>query len=190
MKKTMQRASLLFAFGAGLAVGPLRQDPKPVPVPVPATAPAPAATPANPDAAPAAKPAATPAAKSNDALPGAPKPSPFQGVYRLTTRWVDGNRRIDPGSGYLAITARHLFLCVGAAGASADTVQLRSSVRTWRVRDNQLHSTVLRGWLTDERGTIVFEPEGTEEMRRIELVRGGLRIVQDPRNWLEFERVE
>ena len=170
MKKTIQRASLLFAFGAGLAVAPLRQDPPPV-VPPPA-----ATTPPDP--------------ATKEPPIGTAKPSPFQGVYRLSTRWVDGKRLLDPGSGYLSITARHLFLCVGAVGSRDDRVQLRSSVRTWRLRDDLVQTKVLCGWLTDDNGTIVFEPAGTEETRGMELVRGGLRIVQDARNWLEFERVE
>lgn len=179
------RASWALVFGAGLAVGKAWQDPVPPPPPPAANAPAvqePAATP-------------TPTTTTNAAPPpiGAPKASPFVGVYRLSARCIDGEKSLDPGTGHLVVTARHLVLAAGAPGASAARPRLRTSVRTWgpsREQKGRMVTRVITGWLTDDDGNLVAEPAGTEELRAFEPVRGGLRIAQDHRNWLEFERVE
>lgn len=181
------RASWALVFGAGLALGKAWQDPVPAPPPAPAATPPAATVPA------AQEPAA--AATTNEAKPpiGAPKASPFVGVYRLTSRCTDGEKVLDPGSGHLVVTARHLVLAAGAPGPSADRPRLRTSVRTWapsREQKGRVTTRVLAGWLTDDDGNLVAEPPGGEELRTFELVRGGIRIAQDHRNWLEFERVE
>ena len=46
------------------------------------------------------------------------------------------------------------------------------------------------GWFTDTEGRVHVETPGTKETRRMVLERGLLRISQDERNELEFERVE
>ena len=92
--------------------------------------------------------------------------------------------------GYLAITQRHLFLCLAAAGPDRDIPLVRAGVRTWKVKDDLVGATIQLGWFNDKDGHIVVEPPGTEERRQIQLIQGGLRVTQDDHNWLEFERVE
>jgi hypothetical protein len=33
-------------------------------------------------------------------------------------------------------------------------------------------------------------PEGKQDVRQIQIVRGGVRVIQGEQTWLEFERVE
>lgn len=156
------------AAAAGLAFAALlhtAQDPPPVP---------PAA------AAPAQQPHA----------PRGPARHPLEGVYALRARFVDGEKVRAPSQGWLALTRRHLFLCVSAPGADAEVPLLRAAVRTWEGDGAQASTTVRMGWFTDRDGTVHVEQPGTVERRRIEAIRGGVRIAQDDRNFLEFERVE
>lgn len=181
------RASWALVFGAGLALGKAWQDPVPPPAPPPA-----ATAPAAQEPAP---PAPTTAKAEGEAKPvaGAPKASPFVGVYRLTARCIDGDKMLDPGSGHLVVTGRHLVLAAAAPGPKVGSLLLRTSVRSWsqsREQKGRMATRVIAGWLTDDEGNLVAEPTGAEELRTFELVRGGLRIAQDHRNWLEFERVE
>ena len=68
---------------------------------------------------------------------------------------------------------------------------LRSSSRTWvPTEGGYVQSTVLIGWATDDTGAILFEKVGQQEQRRIEAIRGGVRVTQDARNWIDFERIE
>lgn len=174
MSQRLRTVTLPFVFGAGLLAGRLVQDPPPVPVGRPA----------------AEAPAAASPGAASEAKPGAPKPHPFQGVFRLTARCSDGDVALAPGVGHLAITGRHLFLVAGAPGSTPNVLLLRSSVRTLRVRDDTMQTRVVAGWLVDDDSHVVLEEEGKEELRRVLLVQGGLRIEQDKHNWLEFERVE
>lgn len=170
-------------LGVGLVLGslgaPWLQDPvKPAPAPTPAPPPAAEAPAVQPD---------------GDAKPvlGKPKPHPLEGVYVLRERVLDGKTSPIASTGYLCVTGRHLFLQFGAPGSSAASVLLRSGVRTWVPRDGgNVQTTVLVGWATDDDGTIHFEKPGTVEQRRMEAIRGGVRVTQDGRNWLDFERVE
>jgi hypothetical protein len=169
MSPRLRTVTLPFVFGAGLVAGRFVQDPQPVP---------------------AGKPAAASSASASEAKPGAPKPHPFQGVFRLTARCSDGEVALEPGIGHLAITGRHLFLVAGAPSSTPNVLLLRSSVRTLRVKDDTMTTRIVAGWLVDDDRHVVLEDEGKEEPRRVLLVQGGLRIEQDQRNWLEFERVE
>jgi hypothetical protein len=178
------RASWALVFGAGLALGKAWQDPVPAPTPpTPAAVPTPAAQ----------EPAAAKAENEGKPVIGAPKASPFVGVYRLSARHSEGDKVLDPGSGHLVVTARHLVLAAAAPGPKVGSQLLRTSVRTWsqsREHKGRMVTRVVAGWLTDDEGNLVVEPAGTEELRTFELVRGGIRIAQDHRNWLEFERIE
>lgn len=178
--------SLPIAVGLLVAwiTAPSAQDPAKPPVPAPAPTPAPAA------AAPVAADQSAAAPAPAD-VPGKPKPHPLEGVYTLRTRVLDGRPTVQPSQGYLCITGRHLFLHLAAPGSSADTVLLRSSVRSWVPKEaGTVQTTVRIGWATDDKGTIQFEQAGLQETRRIEPIRGGVRVTQDLRNWLDFERIE
>jgi hypothetical protein len=117
---------------------------------------------------------------------------PLEGVYELRARFLDGKKALLPSRGWLAITQRHLFLCVSAPGTDPELPLLRTSVRTWQpdVAEGAMRTTVQLGWFTDKDGKVHLERSGTDERRRIEVIRGGVRIAQDERNFLEFERVE
>ncbi|MBL8755087.1 MAG: hypothetical protein JNK15_17415 [Planctomycetes bacterium] len=164
----MRVLSLVAGLCAGAFASPLLQDPAPTTTPTPVAPP-------------------TAAAKE---VPGRPARHPFEGVYVLRKRSVDGKVDPLPSRGYLAITGRHLFLTVAVPGPDRDQPLVRTSVRQWTQAGELTTTTILLGWLTDQEGAVVVEPPGTEEKRRCMLVKGGLRIEQDPRNWLEFERVE
>jgi len=144
-----------------------------------------------PTPAPAAPvPSSTPAA--GKAVPGTPVRHPLEGVYELRRRRVDGRIDERPGRGHVAITQRHLFFCFAAPGPDPDRPLLRSGVRTWsqKAAADPVDAVVQLGWFTDAEGGVHLEVPGTAEPRRMVLERGLLRIVQDARNDLEFERVE
>lgn len=173
--------SALIGLGVlfGCLIAPATQDPV-----------KPSAPPTSPPTA-TDKPAASASApKSTEAI-GKPQPHPFEGVYSLRERILDGKAAPLPSRGYLCVTNRHMFLCLGAPGSAADKVLLRAGARTWVPREGgYVETTVLLGWGTDDAGTIQFEQGGKQERRRMELIRGGVRVVQDARNWLDFERIE
>lgn len=162
----MLRSSFLAAgFAAGVFAAPWVQDPqKPAPPPPPAVA-------------------------KQEPVGRAPRHA-LEGVYRLVARVVDDKKDGGGSRGYLAITQRHLFLCLAAAGPDRDIPLVRAGVRTWKVKDDLVGATIQLGWFNDKDGHIVVEPPGTEERRQIQLIQGGLRVTQDDHNWLEFERVE
>lgn len=135
-------------------------------------------------------PAPPPASPPQESAAGRPKPHPLEGVYELRRRVMNGKPDLLPSRGYLAITQRHLFLYFAAPGPDRDLPLVRAGVRTWRPEGVQVKGVVQLGWYTDTEGGVHVERPGTEELRRIELVRGGVRVVQDERSWLEFERVE
>jgi hypothetical protein len=119
-----------------------------------------------------------------------PTSHPFEGVYELRRRVAAGIENLKPGSGFLAITHRHLFVSFAAPGNDPDLPLLRSSTRTWTAKDDVLQMTVQLGWYTEADGTVRVEQPGTVEKRRLEVLRGLVRLCQDDRNYLEFERVE
>lgn len=123
-------------------------------------------------------------------VPGTPPRHAWEGVYRLRRRTVDGVAETRPSRGYVAITHRHMFVCLAGPGSDADLPLLRSGVRTWRQQDDAIESIVEIGYYTDADGGIHVEAPGTKEVRRVSIERGVLRILQDARNQLEFERIE
>lgn len=164
----MKTTLLLCLFGtAGAAFWERWQDPqKPAPAP--------------------AAPAEAPAAPKN-----LPPPSPLEGVYELRTRTVDGVAEMYRARGYVAITKRHMLVCLVAPGPDADLPLLRAGVRSWQADKDDLVRTEFKlGFYTDEKGRVHVEPPGNAEIKRIAVERGRLRIWQDDRSHLEFERIE
>ncbi len=180
------------------------QDPQPVkqePVvkpPVEATVsqdpqPKPGAEPkpeAKPEAKPEVKPASNSATKSQRQIIGKPKRDVIEGVYRLRHRVTDGIPDQAKSCGYMAITSRYLFLSLASQGRSPALPLLHSGVREWRKVGNEIHMTAKLDYATDGAGGIHQTPDGRQEVRRIEIIRGGLRVMQGMHSWLEFERVE
>ncbi len=117
-------------------------------------------------------------------------PHPFEGVYQLRRRVVAGVIDNQPSTGYLAITRRHLFIQLAAPGPDPDLPLLRAGVRTWAAKDGALQTTVRIGFYTDADGNVLLEKPDTVELRRLELLRGGVRVRVDEHNYLDFERVE
>lgn len=154
---------MLFSLGGALAL----QDPRPSTMPKP---PAPAA--------------------EQSPVPGRPKRHAFEGVYRLTGRVMNGIRDDKPSKGYLAITSRHLFLNLAAAGPEAEHPLVNAGVREWRPSAEGVRTTARLDWYSDSAGELHFVKDGKQEERVIRAVQGGLRVMQGQRTWLEFERVE
>lgn len=169
----LRAPSLITGLVAGLFLPPLWQDPVKPPVASPAPA-----TPATPDAKPAKD------------VPGRPARHAIEGVFEVRRRITNNKPDPVPSRGYLAITNRHLFLSASAPGTDKDLPLVRSTVRTWTQQADGARTTIQLGWFTDKDGNLILEPTGTQETRRIELIQGGVRLMQDDRNWLEFERIE
>ena len=131
------------------------------------------------------KPAATPAA-----IPGKPPAHQLEGVYELRKRIASGQSDVQSSRGYLAITNRHMFLCLVGPGDDPDEPLLRSGVRTWKPEDEFMRCELKLGYFTDSKGDIHVERPGLVELRRVELAGGRLRIFQDSSSYLEFERIE
>lgn len=127
---------------------------------------------------------------AGEPAPGEPPHSRFEGVYRLKARVVDGRTDTNPHHGFLGITRKHLFLTLAAPGPRAGNPLIHSSVRQWREEQGSVHTVIDIDVWTDGAGNIHLEPAGKHERRRFELVRGGIRVLQDDRTWLEFERVD
>lgn len=134
-------------------------------------------------------PSPTPRAAGQDP-PGQPARHPLEGVYELRSRVLNGKPDGNSSRGYLAITRRHLFLHVAAPGPDTSMPLVRASARHWKPEDEHVAMTIQLGWFTDKDGGLHAEKPGSVEKRRLELQQGGVRVVQDDRNWLEFERVE
>ena len=77
-----------------------------------------------------------------------------------------------------------------ACGPDPEKPLLRAGVRTWQPVEAFVDGVVQLGWHTNADGTITVEKKGVAERRRIDPIAGGVRIWQDSRNWLDFERVE
>lgn len=138
----------------------------------------------DPPAAP--KPATGPAAAQAGA-------SALEGVYELRRRIVNGDELATKSTGYVAITKRHLFVCLVAEGPNPELALLRAGVRTWRLEQEDRYRTECRlGYFTDADGGIHVEAPGAVETKRIDYdaERRLLRIWQDDRSRIEFERVE
>lgn len=159
----LSRSSILpwlLATAGLVSAWPQGQDPKPAP-------PAPAA-----------------------AVPGKPPAHQLEGVYELRKRMANGQSDAQLVRGYVAITNRHMFLCLAGPGPDPEQPLLRSGVRTWKPEDDFVRCELKLGYYTDSRGDIHVERPGVVEVRRVELAGGRLRIFQDSSSYLEFERIE
>lgn len=128
--------------------------------------------------------------KSTKQPVGKPERSPLEGVYRLRKRVTGGVPDAKPNKGYLAITARHMFLSLASAGLDKASPLLHAGVREWVKVGSDVRTTAKLDYYTDGDGLIHQTPDGKQEVRRIEIVLGGVRVMQGPHSWLEFERVE
>ena len=128
--------------------------------------------------------------KLADKVVGKPEPSPLEGVYRLRRRVTAGIPDARPNKGYLAITGRYMFLSLASKGPDETLPLLHSGVREWIKVGQDVRTTAKLDYFTDGDGLIHQTPEGKQETRRIEIVRGGVRVMQGDHSWLEFERVE
>ncbi len=173
------------------------QDPKPTPAKLPIEKPAiekpPIQEPAEqPPAETSVAPPQEGSKEEGKRPPDAAQPTrhPFEGVYELRRRMVAG--AIDPrtGSGYAAITSRHLFLCILGPGVNASRPLLRADVRGWKPIDNGIQTEVKLSYFNDADGNVIVARPGERATRRVDLARGLLRIYQDDLSYLEFERVE
>lgn len=136
------------------------------------------------------EPASNSATKPQGQVIGKPKRDVIEGVYRLRHRVTDGLPDQTKSCGYMAITSRYLFLSLASQGRSPALPLLHSGVREWRKVGNEIHMTAKLDYATDGAGGIHQTPDGRQEVRRIEIIRGGLRVMQGMHSWLEFERVE
>jgi hypothetical protein len=128
--------------------------------------------------------------KLADKVPGKSEQSPLEGVYRLRQRVTAGVPDARPNKGYLAITGRYMFLSLASKGLDETSPLLHSGVREWIKVGSDVRTTAKLDYYTDGDGRIHQTPEGKQEVRRIEIVRGGVRVMQGEHSWLEFERVE
>lgn len=121
---------------------------------------------------------------------GKAKRNPLEGVYKLRSRVVQGLAGNQSNRGYLVITGRHMFLSLASPGTSDEHPLVHSSVREWRMAEDGMHMISKLDYYSDNGGVITMTPEGKQDVRRIQVVRGGVRVMQGEQTWLEFERVE
>jgi hypothetical protein len=169
------------------------QDPKPVvqdPVTGVSTAQQDPAKQGAPKQGAAKQEPAKPTKKPADKMVGKPEKNPLEGVYRLRQRVTAGVPDAKPNKGYLAITGRYMFLSLASKGPDDKSPLLHSGVREWIKVGPNVRTTAKLDYYTDDDGLIHQTPDGKQEMRRFEIVRGGVRVMQGQHSWLEFERVE
>ena len=123
-------------------------------------------------------------------LKGAPARDPLEGFYELRSRTINGKPDLNRSRGYLAITGRHMLVCLAGAGPDPDYPLLRADVRSWQKRDASVDTILKLGFYTDEDGEIHVEEPGRRQLRRVDLIRGKVRIWQDGQSFLDFERIE
>lgn len=121
---------------------------------------------------------------------GKPKRHPLEGVYKLRSRVVQGLAGNPSSRGYLVITSRHMFLSLASPGTSDVHPLVHAGVREWRMTDDGVRMTCKLDYFSNGSGVITMTPEGKQDVRRIQIVRGGVRVIQGEQTWLEFERVE
>lgn len=121
---------------------------------------------------------------------GTPRRDPLEGLYQLRSRTVKGAPDLNRVRGYVAITKRHMVICVAGAGSDPDYPLLRAGVRSWEKSKRGFETVLKLGFYTDDAGEIHVEEPGTAQVRRIDLIRGKLRIWQDDESFLDFERIE
>jgi len=154
------------------------QDPKP----------AKPATKQDPD--PTKQAPATKSAKPKRPIPGKPKRHPLEGVYKLRSRVIEGVPGNGQNKGYLVITGRHLFLSLASPGTDDNHPLVHSAVREWRQTADGIQMTAKLDYFSDNNGAITMTPDGKQETRHIQPIRGGLRVTQGQHSYLEFERLE
>jgi hypothetical protein len=131
------------------------------------------------------------ASKAEPPAEVAAKPHAIEGVYLLRSRTIEGVVTIQRSRGYVAVTKRHMLICLVAEGPDPKMPLLRSGVRTWQPdRDNMFRTEVKLGFYSDVQGGMHIDVPGNAEVKRIDVERGLLRIWQDDRSNLEFERIE
>lgn len=135
------------------------------------------------------KPTGQPA-KTLRKVVGKPERNPLEGVYKLRSRVVQGLAGNQSNRGYLVITSRHMFLSLASPGTSDEHPLVHSSVREWRMADDGVRMISKLDYFSDNGGVITMTPEGKQDVRMIQIVRGGVRVIQGEQTWLEFERVE
>ena len=123
-------------------------------------------------------------------IPGTPERHPYEGVYRLTGRVKGGIADLRKSKGYLVITRRHLCLQLAAPGPDEEHPLVNAGVREWRPTDRGVRMTTRLEFFSDTSGELHFAKDGAQEQRVVRAVRGGLRVMQGERSWLEFERIE
>lgn len=133
---------------------------------------------------------ASKAQKPKGAIPGKSKRHPLEGVYKLRSRVVDGLAGNGQNKGYLAITGRHIFLSLASPSNDDDHPLIHSAVREWRQTVDGIQMTAKLDYHSDNHGTISITPAGKQETRDLQLIRGGVRVMQGQHTYLEFERVE
>jgi hypothetical protein len=134
------------------------------------------------------QPAANPTVPVAEVMP---KPHAIEGVYLLRSRTIEGVAMTQRSRGYVAITKKHMLICLVAEGPDPKLPLLRSGVRTWQPdRDNMFRTEVKLGFYSDVQGGMHIDAPGNAEIKRIDVERGLLRIWQDDRSNLEFERIE
>ena len=136
-------------------------------------------------------PQKAPKARTESSEPkGIPQRDPLEGLYELRARTVKSAPDLNRSRGYVAITRRHMLICLAGAGVDPDYPLLRAGVRSWGKRKEGIETVVKLGFFTDEDGEIHVEEPGALRVRRIDLIRGKLRIWQDDQSFLDFERIE
>jgi len=121
---------------------------------------------------------------------GKPKRNLLEGVYKLRSRVVRGLAGKQSNRGYLVVTSRHMFLSLASPGTSDEHPLVHSSVREWRKTEDGVRMTCKLDYFSSDSGVITMTPAGKQDVRRIQIIRGGLRVIQGKQTWLEFERVE
>ncbi len=63
-------------------------------------------------------------------------------------------------------------------------------MQSWEPKGQGFATEVKLGFFSDVDGELHLEPRGLRQVRRIEVARGVLRVHQNDRSYLEFERIE
>jgi len=116
---------------------------------------------------------------------------PLEGIWEVRLRSSGGHQQ-EITAGHMVIGRRLLIVHFEAPGVSPQVPLLRACTYTWMRtgRGDTVQTTVLAGHFNVAAGDIHIEQPGTVELRRFELLDGGLRVHQGNGDWTEFSRVE
>jgi hypothetical protein len=116
---------------------------------------------------------------------------PLEGIWEVRLRSI-GGRQEAVTAGHMVIGRRLLIVHFEAPGVKPEVPLLRACTYTWARtgRADTVQTTVIAGHFNVANGDINLEQAGTVELRRFELLDGGLRVHQDNGDWTEFARVE